>query len=110
MPAAPDSTASGDPDLYVVSGGVECAPGAASLRDRLYLNNGTGVFTGAPDSALPDLREIWLAHTHRGAAKTDADRQTDLIHGERTSEPRATSYVVSGYKERPKAPNQYSPK
>ena len=28
----------GDEDLYVVSGSVECEPGAAVLVDRLYLN------------------------------------------------------------------------
>ena len=68
-----DADADGDVDLFVVSGGVECEPGAAVLRDRLYVNDGRGHFTKAPDSSLPDVRDSGAA-----AAAADFDRDGDL--------------------------------
>ena len=52
-----DVNGDGDQDLYITSGGVECAKADASLADRLYLNNGRGVFSLAPEGTLPDLRD-----------------------------------------------------
>ena len=68
-----DADSDGDLDLYVVSGGVECAPGSAVLRDRLYLNDGRGDFSRAPEDALPDRRDSGSV-----VAATDFDRDGDL--------------------------------
>ncbi len=70
-----DADADGDMDLYVVSGGVEVAgPSAAGvLRDRLYFNGGDGLFTVAPEGALPDLRDSGGV-----VAASDFDRDGDL--------------------------------
>ncbi len=68
-----DADADGDLDLYVVSGGVECEPEAEVLRDRLYLNDGFGFFSRAPEDAVPDLRDSGSV-----VAAGDYDRDGDL--------------------------------
>ena len=68
-----DADGDDDLDLFVVSGGVECPANDASLRDRLYLNDGKGNFDRAPEDSLPDLRDSGSA-----AAVADFDRDGDL--------------------------------
>ena len=68
-----DADRDGDMDLYVVSGGVECEQEDEVLRDRLYLNDGGGNFTKAPQTALPGLR-----YSGSIAAASDFDRDGDL--------------------------------
>lgn len=68
-----DVDGDGDLDLYVASGGVECDPGEEVLRDRLYLNDGSGDFSIAPKDSLPDLRE-----SSSVVAPADFDRDGDL--------------------------------
>ncbi len=68
-----DADRDGDPDLYVVSGGVECEPSHATLQDRLYLNDGGGAFATAPDGVLPDQRNSGSC-----VAASDYDRDGDL--------------------------------
>ncbi len=67
-----DANADGAPDLYVVSGGVECPPDSALLQDRLYLNTG-GSFVRAPEGTLPESY-----HSGGVAAAADYDRDGDL--------------------------------
>jgi hypothetical protein len=75
-----DADSDGDLDLFVVSGGVECAAGDKTLRDRLYLNSGQGVFSPAPPSALPALTDSGGVVA---AADYDRDGDLDLFVGGR---------------------------
>jgi len=68
-----DADRDGDLDLFVVSGGVECAANDPCLTDRLYLNDGTGRFSKAPAESLPDLRD-----SGTGVAAGDIDQDGDL--------------------------------
>ena len=67
-----DADGDDDQDLYVVSGGVECEPGSSILKDRLYLNDGSGNFSRAVNW-LPEIRESGC-----GIACCDFDRDGDL--------------------------------
>ncbi|MCH8043886.1 MAG: VCBS repeat-containing protein [Planctomycetes bacterium] len=75
-----DVDGDGDLDLYVVSGGVECAAGNERLRDRLYLNDAQGHFTRASADALPDVLDSGSVVT---AADFDRDGDLDLFVGGR---------------------------
>jgi hypothetical protein len=67
-----------DLDLYVASGGVRDEPGHPAYRDRLYLNDGHGHFTRAPEGTLPDLAEN---SSCVAAADFDRDGDVDLFVG-----------------------------
>jgi len=87
-----DADADGDQDLYIVSGGYDFKVNSSLLQDRLYLNNGKGIYTKSVD-ALPKM------YTSGGVVSTadfDNDGDLDLFVGGRV--------VPGNY---PKAPRSY---
>jgi hypothetical protein len=74
-----DADGDGDQDLYVCSGGNEFDPDPKSLLDRLYLNNGKGIFSYSPKS-IPDR---FQNSSCVAAADFDGDHDMDLLIGSR---------------------------
>ena len=70
-----DYDGDGDLDLFVASGGAEVTAGDATLRDRLYRNDGKLVFV-RDEAALPDVRE---SSGHAASADFDRDGDVDLF-------------------------------
>ena len=73
-----DADGDGDLDLYVASGGNELPSISSALADRLYLNNGRGVFTKSPQ-ILPAGRYESTACVR--AADFDGDGVNELFVG-----------------------------
>ena len=74
-----DANGDNHQDLYIGSGSNELAPASPALKDRLYLNTGTGTFYLAKD-ALPDIAQYTSTVN---AADIDLDGDLDLFIGNR---------------------------
>ena len=74
-----DANGNGHQDLYVVSGGNFDRFNGENYQDRLYLNNGFGGFTHAPD-ALPQMHSSGSSVT---LLDIDNNGETDLFVGGR---------------------------
>ena len=71
-----DADGDGYQDLYVVSGGYEFQKSSPFLKDRLYLNDGSGKFKAVDSAVLPDLR---FSGAKVYAEDFDQDGKQDLL-------------------------------
>ena len=88
-----DADGDGDQDLYVACGGNELPSSSSALSDRLYLNNGKGIFSKSKQ-ILPSGR--YESSSTVQAADFDGDGDSDLFVGIRLR-PFLYGVPVNGY-------------
>ncbi len=77
-----DATGAGRADLLVTAGGASQPAGAPDYQPRLFLNDGRGGFTPAPEGTLPQLS---ISAGAACAADYDRDGRLDLFIGGRVT-------------------------
>ena len=88
-----DADGDGDQDLYVTSGGNEFPQSSSALLDRLYINNGQGIFSRSKQT-LPAAR--YQSSSCVRPADFDLDGDMDLFVGIRL-QPFSYGVPVNGY-------------
>lgn len=85
-----DADGDGDQDLFVCSGGIEFQKSSTGNIDRLYLNDGNGIFTRKPSNVLAAIRG---SSSFVKVIDYDTDGDADLLIGSRSI---AFQYGVPG--------------
>jgi hypothetical protein len=75
-----DADGDGDLDIYVCSGGIEFSESSTALKDRLYFNDGKGIFT-LSNQMLPGTKRFTSSSTV-AVGDIDGDGDLDLFVGE----------------------------